>query len=103
MGIEPHIPIVVSCVVAALMAYRCGYRWDAIITGILDSIARATEALIIVMIVGMFIGTWFWPEPACDGILWSGSISPSAFLVVGAVLCGIVGLATEAPGLPPEQ
>ncbi len=94
-GIEPHIPIVVSCVVAALMAYRCGYRWDAIITGILDSIARATEALIIVMIVGMLIGTWVLAG-TMPAMVYYGLdlISPSAFLVVGAVLCGIVGLAT---------
>ena len=94
-GIEPHIPIVVSCAVAALMAYRCGYRWDAIITGVLDSIARATEALIIVMIVGMLIGTWVlagtMPAMVYYGL---ALISPSAFLVVGAVLCALVGLAT---------
>ncbi len=93
--IEPHIPIVVSCVVAALMAYRCGYRWDAIISGILDSIARATEALIIVMIVGMLIGTWVLAG-TMPAMVYYGLdlISPSAFLVVGAVLCALVGLAT---------
>ena len=94
-GIEPHIPIVVSCVVAALMAYRCGYRWQALIAGILDSISRATEALIIVMIVGMLIGTWVlagtMPAMVYYGL---AMISPSAFLVVGAVLCAVVGLAT---------
>jgi NhaC family Na+:H+ antiporter len=94
-GIEPHIPIVISCVVAALMAYRCGYRWDAIITGILDSIARATEALIIVMIVGMLIGTWVLAG-TMPAMVYYGLdlISPSAFLAIGAVLCAIVGLAT---------
>ncbi|NLT48081.1 MAG: Na+/H+ antiporter NhaC, partial [Clostridiales bacterium] len=82
-GIEPHIPIVVSCAVAALMAYRCGYRWDAIISGILDSIARATEALIIVMIVGMLIGTWVLAG-TMPAMVYYGLdlISPSAFLVV---------------------
>jgi Na+:H+ antiporter, NhaC family len=94
-GIEPHIPIVVSCVVAALMAWRCGYRWQAIITGVLDSIARATEALIIVMIVGMLIGTWVLAG-TMPAMVYYGLdlISPSAFLAIGALLCAIVGLAT---------
>lgn len=94
-GIEPHIPIVVSCVVAAGMAYRCGFRWQAIIIGVLDSIARATEALIIVMIVGMLIGTWVLAG-TMPAMVYYGldMISPSAFLVVGAILCGLVGLAT---------
>lgn len=94
-GIEPHIPIVLSCIVAALMAWRCGFRWEAIITGILDSIARATEALIIVMIVGMLIGTWVLAG-TMPAMVYYGLdlISPSAFLAIGAVLCGIVGLAT---------
>lgn len=94
-GIEPHIPIVCSCVVAALMAWRCGFRWQAIISGILDSIARATEALIIVMIVGMLIGTWVLAGTMPAMVFYGlDLISPSAFLVIGAVLCAIVGLAT---------
>lgn len=94
-GIEPHIPIVVSCAVAAGMAYRCGFRWQAIISGVLDSIARATEALIIVMIVGMLIGTWVLAG-TMPAMVYYGldMISPSAFLVVGATLCALVGLAT---------
>lgn len=93
--IEPHIPIVVSCIVAALMAYRCGFRWEALITGILDGIARATEALIIVMIVGMLIGTWVLAG-TMPAMVYYGLqlLSPAVFLIVGAVLTGIVGLAS---------
>lgn len=94
-GIEPHIPIVLSCIVAAGMAVRCGYSWQAIISGVLDSIGRATEALIIVMIVGMLIGSWVLAG-TMPAMVYYGLqlISPSIFLVVGAILCAIVGVAT---------
>lgn len=93
--IEPHIPIVLSCIVAAIMAKRCGFGWDSIITGILDSIARATEALLIVMIVGMLIGTWVLSGTMPAMVYYGLSIlTPAAFLPVGAILCAIVGLAT---------
>jgi NhaC family Na+:H+ antiporter len=94
-GIEPHIPLVISCVVTIAMAWRCGYRWGAIITGILDSINRAVEALLIIMCVGMLIGAWVW-SGTMPAMVYYGLdiIAPGAFLVVGAILTAIVGLAT---------
>ena len=94
-GIEPHVPIVLSAIVAAGMAWKCGYRWDAIIAGVLDSINRAVEALIIIMCVGMLIGAWVW-SGTMPAMVYYGLalIAPGAFLVVGAILTGIVGLAT---------
>lgn len=94
-GVEPHIPLVLSCVVTALVAMRCGYSWDAIITGGLDSIKRTTEAFLIIMCVGMLIGSWVW-SGTMPAMVYYGLeiISPGAFLVVGCILTAIVGLAT---------
>jgi NhaC family Na+:H+ antiporter len=94
-GIEPHIPIVLSCVVAAVVALRCGYGWMSIITGVIDSITRAIEALLIVMVVGMLIGAWVL-SGTMPAMVYFGLeiIAPQVFLVVGALLCAIVGLAT---------
>lgn len=94
-GIEPHVPLVLSCIVSAGMAFRCGYRWEAIISGVLDSIGRATEALLIVMVVGMLIGSWVWAG-TMPAMVYYGLdlISPGAFLVVGVILTAIVGVAT---------
>ncbi|MGN0722111.1 MAG: Na+/H+ antiporter NhaC [Anaerovoracaceae bacterium] len=94
-GIEPHVPLVLSCIATALMAAVCGYNWEAIITGALDSIKSAVEALLIIMCVGMLIGSWVWAG-TMPAMVYYGleMISPGAFLVVGAILCGIVGLAT---------
>ncbi len=94
-GIEPHIPIVLSCIVAALVAFRCGHNWLTIITGVIDSITRAVEALLIVMIVGMLIGAWVLSGTMPAMVFYGLEIiAPQVFLVVGAILCAIVGLAT---------
>ncbi len=89
------MPLVLSCIATALMAAVCGYNWEAIITGALDSIKSAVEALLIIMCVGMLIGSWVWAG-TMPAMVYYGleMISPGAFLVVGAILCGIVGLAT---------
>jgi len=95
LEVEPHVPILLSAIVAAGIAMLCGHNWKSIITGILDSIGRATEALLIIMIVGILIGSWVWAG-TMPAMVYYGLdlISPGAFLVVGATLTGIVGLAT---------
>lgn len=95
MGLEPHVPLILSCIATAAVAAFCGYSWDYIIMGALDSIRSAVEALLIIMCVGMLIGSWVWAG-TMPAMVYYGlqMISPGAFLVVGAILCGIVGLAT---------
>lgn len=94
-GLDPHMPIVASCVVASLVAVKCGYTWADIAAGAFDSIRRTVEALLIIMCVGMLIGSWVW-SGTMPAMVYYGLdlISPGAFLVVGAVLTAIVGLAT---------
>lgn len=94
-GIDPHVPLVISCVATGICAALCGWKWDAIITGALDSIKSAVEALLIIMCVGMLIGSWVWAG-TMPAMVYYGLelIAPGAFLVIGAILCAIVGVAT---------
>lgn len=94
-GLEPHIPIVLACILAASMAAKVGHSWSSIITGMLDSIYRALEALIIVMVVGMLIGAWVSSGTVPAMVYYGlGMISPKVFLPTGAILCAIVSVAT---------
>jgi NhaC family Na+:H+ antiporter len=95
LGLEPHIPIVLACILAALMAKKVGCTWSDIRDGMLESIFRAVEALIIVMIVGMLIGTWVLAG-IVPAMVYYGLdlIAPSVFLVTGCILCAIVSVAT---------
>ena len=94
-GADPHIPLVLSCIVTAIVAAACGNSWETILTGALDSIKSAIEALVIIMCVGMLIASWIW-SGTMPAMVYYGLdlIAPSVFLFVGALLCGIVGLAT---------
>ena len=58
LKIDPHIPIVISTILAGFMALKVGCTWSEISAGMIESVYRAIEALIIVMIVGMLIGSW---------------------------------------------
>lgn len=91
-GIEPHIPILLACIVAGLVAMKCGYGWETIITGVLESIGRATEALLIVMCVGALIGSWTLAG-TIPALVYHGLdlLSPKIFLFVGVLVVGIIG------------
>lgn len=95
LKLEPHIPIVISTILAALMAYKVGCDWEMIRDGILESNFRALEALIIVMCVGMLIGSWVIGG-VVPAMIYYGLdvISPKFFLPTGAILCAIVSVAT---------
>ncbi len=58
LEVDPHIPIVISTILAGAMALKVGCSWLEIRNGMIESVYRAVEALIIVMIVGMLIGSW---------------------------------------------
>lgn len=94
-GIEAHIPLVLGCLLAALMALKVGYSYQEIRLGILDSIYRAVEALIIIMTVGMLIGTWM-QSGIIPAMVYYGLdlIGPRVFLVTGCMICAVVSLAT---------
>ncbi|MBU5436758.1 Na+/H+ antiporter NhaC [Tissierella sp. MSJ-40] len=93
--LEPHIPIVLACFLAAVMAKKVGHTWDNILGGMLESINRALEALIIVMIVGMLIGSWVSSGTVPAMVYYGlGLISPKIFLPTGAILCAVVSVAT---------
>lgn len=95
LEIEPHIPIVISTIIAAFMAWRVGLSWEEIRDGMTNSIFRAIEALIIVMCVGMLIGSWVL-SGIVPAMIYYGLeiISPRFFLPTGCILCAIVSVAT---------
>ncbi|MDO5037792.1 MAG: Na+/H+ antiporter NhaC [Tissierellia bacterium] len=95
LGIDPHIPIVFATIIAGLMAYKTGCQWEDISDGMLSSVYRAIEALIIVMCVGMLIGSWVL-SGVMPAMIYYGLdlISPRFFLPTGCILCCIVSVAT---------
>lgn len=91
----PHIPLLVSTIVASLVAISCGYKWKEIEEGIVDTIRMSMQAILIVMIIGGIIGTWILAGIVPTMIYYGLKIlSPGIFLVASCIMCAIVSLAT---------
>jgi NhaC family Na+:H+ antiporter len=90
-----EILLIAASVVAGLVALRLGYTWKDIESGIIDSIAKAMPAQMIIIVVGVMIASWI----ACGSIpmlidFGLRTVSPSMFLVTSCLVCGIISLLT---------
>ncbi len=92
---SPHIPLIAGTAVAAIMAVRLGYGWQAIEDGLIHGITLALKACLILMIIGTLIGTWILGGIVPTMIYWGLKVlSPAIFLVTTCIICSLVSLAT---------
>lgn len=93
---SPHIPLVIGAIGAGAMAMgRLGYSWAELEEGVLKTINMAMQAVIILMIIGMIIGTWILGGVVPTMIYYGLQIlSPGIFLAATAIICAVVALAT---------
>ena len=55
---DPHVPMFIGVMGAALMALYLGYKWEAIEKSMMDGIYKALQSVCILVIVGILIGVW---------------------------------------------
>ncbi|MDO9548693.1 MAG: Na+/H+ antiporter NhaC [Candidatus Marinimicrobia bacterium] len=92
---DPHIPLISAAAVAAIVAVFSGYRWEKIRTGMINTIKISLPAILVLMIIGMIIGTWITAGIVPTMIYYGLKIiSPRVFLLATALICCIVSLAT---------
>ncbi|WP_088006209.1 Na+/H+ antiporter NhaC [Indiicoccus explosivorum] len=90
----PHMPLLFGTAVAALVAWRNGSKWPEIEEAIYKGIRLALPAVIILILIGLIIGSWIGGGVVATMILYGLEIlSPSLFLVTIAVICAVVSLA----------
>ena len=96
VGQDVHIPLVLGALVAAIVAItRLGYTWQEVEEGIIYTISGTMQAILILAIIGMIIGTWILGGIVPTLIYYGLQIlTPSLFLVAACLLCCIVSLAT---------
>ena len=58
VSIPVQIPLIAASVVASLMAWRLGMDWKTIQRSFVDGILLSLGAVLILLIVGVLIGTW---------------------------------------------
>ena len=90
-----HIPLLLAAGVAALVGLRVGHRWHSLEAGIVQGIAIGLKAIMILLVVGMLIGTWI-AAGIVPILIYHGLnlLHPSLFLVAACGICCIVSLAT---------
>ncbi|MCT4611833.1 MAG: Na+/H+ antiporter NhaC [Clostridia bacterium] len=96
LDVSPHIPLFTSAMVATLIGiFRLKFKWSEIEEGIVETIKMSMSAIIILMIIGMVIGTWILAGIVPTMIYYGLNIlSPHIFLIATVLICSIVSLAT---------
>lgn len=94
-GVDPHIPMFVGVIAAAVMALFLGYPWQTIEKAMMDGIYRALQSIIILIIIGVLIGVWI-DAGVVPAMIYYGLkiLSPSIFLIAALLICSITSLAT---------
>lgn len=91
----PHIPMFIGVIFAALMALRLKHKWSDIETMMITGISRAMQAILILAIVGMMVGTWLLSGTIPTMIYFGLKLlKPSIFLIAALLICSVTSLAT---------
>lgn len=90
-----HIPLVCAAAVAAAVALARGHSWQTIENGMIHGITLALPAVLILLVVGIMIGTWIQGGIVPAMIFYGLKLlSPGIFLAAAFVTCTIVALGT---------
>lgn len=89
----PHIPLIIGTSVAALVAWKHGFKWNDIEEMMYKGIKLALPAVVIIMLVGLTIGAWIGGGIVASMVYFGLKIiTPAFFLVTICVICMIVSL-----------
>lgn len=90
----PHIPLIVGTTVAAIVAWKHGFKWSEIEEMMYKGIKLALPAVVIIILVGLIIGAWIGGGVVATMIYYGLKIiTPAFFLVAICIICAIVALA----------
>ena len=93
-GVDPHIPMFVGVIIAALVSMKIGYKWADIEGMMIHGISMAMQAILILCIVGMMIGVCILSGTIPTMIYYGLKLlSPSIFLIAAVIICSITSLA----------
>ncbi|WP_279009816.1 Na+/H+ antiporter NhaC [Synergistes jonesii] len=96
LGLDAHVPIAVAAAIAALVGkFVVGITWEEMETAICNAISSSISALLILIAIGMLVGSWV-QAGVVPGLIYYGFdvLSPGIFLFATLILCSIISLAT---------
>jgi NhaC family Na+:H+ antiporter len=93
-GLDPHIPVTLSCGVAMIIGKLCGYGYKDMLAAGLEAVNQSLEAIIIILLVGCLIGS-FTACGTIPAVVYYGLklLTPAIFLPFVTTLCAVVGIA----------
>lgn len=90
----PHIPLIVGTATAALVALKGGFKWKEIEEMMYKGIRLALPAVVIIILVGLIIGSWMGGGIVASMIYFGLQLlNPSYFLVAICLICAIASIA----------
>lgn len=90
----PHIPLALGTIIASLVAWKQGFSWTKIEDSIYDGIRLALPAVVIIILVGMIIGSWMGGGIVATMVYYGLSLlRPDLFLVSITLMCAVVSIA----------
>ncbi len=93
--IRPQVLLVAAAFLTGSLGLILRFRWEVMQKGIVDSIHKAMPAILIMLCVGILIGSWM-ASGTIPMIIYYGLklISPKFFLVTACVVCSVTAIAT---------
>ena len=87
--------LIISAAVAAVIAGRVGLTWDDMIEGVSEKIAKAMPAILILIAVGIVVGTWML-SGTIPMLIYYGIqiVNPKFYFVTCFVICAILSTCT---------
>ena len=94
--ISAHIPLVLGGIFAGCISiFKLNFTWRELEEGILSTINTTMQSILILLIVGILIGTWIISGIVPSMIYWGlNLLSPNIFLVATTIICAIVSIST---------
>jgi NhaC family Na+:H+ antiporter len=94
-AIKAQVLLIAAASIAGLTGWWLGWTWQEMQEGVVDSIRKAMPAILIMLCVGLLVGSWI----ACGTIpmvMYYGLsvLSPKYFLVTACIVCAVTALAT---------
>lgn len=89
------VNLIIAGLVASFLAMMWGVKWDTIQEDILDFARRMFPAILILIFVGMLVGSWIQAGTVPIMIYYGLKIlTPKFFLVIACIICSLMSVMT---------
>ena len=90
-----QVALLMSAVVAALVAHKNGHPWERLGEEVVRGISLAMSAILILLMVGALIGVWNMSGTIATVVYYGIKyINPAWFYFAAALLTGVIGIVT---------